>query len=343
MEHDLQRRREFSSRASGRRSSGLRNNRGCRRNCDNWAGRSNRGRRSDRSRAARGWVAGGGRRTAARAAARATAIAIARVGDDGAAVARRGRRLAGLGGDIRARVGKHDVGTLESAAAVVDVGLEDLRTAAERRGSAALAAAAAADGDNGTVHVAVEGSAMLGITQGGRHIQLSVADVVEPGPGKDGVGGRRGIGGQSELEARGAGDGTVADVAVDDGEGVSLVEGKSRLATAAVVVGTAVDGHVVLLAGLPSGDGRRVLGSEEIQGALAGEVAARGGHGTGDAVVDVGGEGVQLGPKRRRVGHGHVSRGLASQQRDHGDEGDGLHDVWSCRVQEMSFEMWELR
>lgn len=162
-------------------------------------------------------------------------------------------------------------------------------------------------------------------------IQLSVTDIVEPSPGEEGVLGRRGVGRQGEGERRSACDRAVTDVAVDDCEGLAVVEGEGSLATTAVVVGTASDGHVVLLTGLPSSDGRGRSGSEEVQGALAGEVAARSTQRAGDAVVDVlAGEGVLLGSQRRRVGDGHMSRGLAGKQHDRGDE-DGLHGAVWCR------------
>jgi hypothetical protein len=220
-----------------------------------------------------------------------------------AAVADRG---AGGGSRVDGHIGTRgrelDVGGLGRLAGAANVGSEHGRAAREGDRSLALGGATG-NVDGGTVHV-----------------HLAVANLVEPGPGEDGLAGG-GVGGDGEVEAALALDGAVANVGVDGSEGGALVVGEGDLAAAALVGRAADDGHVVGLAGSKVGGGGTGRGAEEAVVTLAGEVTAA--DGGGHVAVDVaGGVGVELGLEGSGEAHLHVGGGNGGQAG--GGEGDGL-------------------
>lgn len=210
-----------------------------------------------------------------------------------AAVARGRGERARLLFDVGARVGELDVSALGGGAAVVDVGDEHVGETGE------VAALGAVDGDGRAVHV-----------------HLAVADVVEPGPGEDGVA-AGGVLGDGEVP--GGLEGAVAQVGLDDLPGGAAVVGQRGLAAAAAVGRRALDGEAVGLAGLPLGDGSASRGAEVAEEPLAGEVGAALGQRAVHAVVDLGGVRVVLGAEGGRVAHLHVSGG----EGDHTEGGGG--------------------
>ena len=174
---------------------------------------------------------------------------------------------------------------------MVDISNEHGRAVLERDGRGGALFLGGADGEDGAVVV-----------------ELAVARVVDPRPGKQNLVGARGVGGQGEGDVGVGGAG--ADLAEDDGEGLALVVRQRQLARAAVVRGAAHDLHRVLLARVPGGDGGARDGVVEVrERALAGE--GRGRVGAGDVGVDLAGldgVGVALVPERRRVRHVHVAQ-----------------------------------
>lgn len=213
--------------------------------------------------------------------------------------------------DIGTGLGEEEVLAFDGRAAVADVGDKHVGTAADGVGSTTGLAellGASSDGDGGAVHV-----------------HLAVTDLVEPSPGKQSITGRSVVG-ESKAVAGVTHDRAVANVGVDSLPGVATIKGQRSLATAAVVGSTASDGHGVGLARSP-GDNRLALRStNELVVSLAGKVGARSREGRRHAVVDVGGELVELGAESRRVLHLHVSRAERGEAKKGGSgSGKGLH------------------
>lgn len=92
------------------------------------------------------------------------------------------------------------------------------------------------------------------------HVHLSVANLVEPGPGKEGISSRRIVGEGKTPRGR---ERARADPRVDDLPGPGLVVGQRNLTAAAFVGSRAGKTKVVGASGLP-GNGRSALGSVEI-------------------------------------------------------------------------------
>ena len=208
-------------------------------------------------------------------------------------------------------VGELEVGALGGRASVVDVGSEHVGELVDE----ALAAAGASDSDGGAVHV-----------------HLTVADLVEPSPGKSVLAGSQ-VGGDLEVVGEGDGSlGVVTDVAgsvtgraatlngVDDlPDGVAgggEVGGDGDLARTTTVDGSALEGEGLGAAlGVAVGDAVGVVGDR-----LAGEVGAVGEE---RAVVDsaVG----------NRVGHEDVSASNGNQSGERESLGEHLEKLLGIR------------
>jgi hypothetical protein len=207
--------------------------------------------------------------------------------------------LLGVVADIRTGLGELKIRSLLSGATVADVGDEHLRAVAHGR---CTLTGASTNGDGGTVHV-----------------HLTVTNLVEPGPGEDGLA-RGSVTGNLEVEGGSTSARAVTDVGVDDLPRLTLIEGERGLATATSVVSTTGDAHVVGATSRPVSDRSTLLGAEERVVTLAGEVGATGLKRSGHAVVDVATSvGVGLGLERRRIGHLHVCLGQTSQTKAESD------------------------
>jgi hypothetical protein len=212
--------------------------------------------------------------------------------------------LAGLIRHVRARLGEEHIVQLEGAAAVANVGDKHGRKAAE----VALGRGASSDGDGSAVHV-----------------HLTVANVVEPGPGEDGIAGRS-IRGDSEGVGALAGGGAVSDVRVDDVPGAASVVGERGLTAATAVVGTTVDGEALRRASSPLSSRLALRRTEEGVVTLAGEVVAARAQRASHAVVDVAsGIGVVLGLEGSGRGHLHVGVRHGNQAKEGGESLSSLH------------------
>ena len=218
-----------------------------------------------------------------------------------------------LGDNIGAGVGEDDVFVALGVAVGPEIGHEDARAAGERhRGTLGLLGGPI-DGDDGTVHV-----------------DLAVADIVVPNPGEQGVLVGRGIGRQGEVELGVSVDGAAADVALDDGETLTAVDGDGSLAASTAMQGTTRgNGEVVRATRRPGRHGTASRRSQKAMVALARELG-----GTSKiirhAVVHIpGGDGerVELALERRRVAHLLVSEDRAGhgQQAGEREERRELH------------------
>lgn len=180
---------------------------------------------------------------------------------------------------------------------MVDVGHEHGRAVLESHGRCGSLLLGGADGQDGTVVV-----------------ELAVAGVVDPGPGKQDLVGAGGVGGQGEGDVGVGGAG--ADLAEDDGEGLTLVVRDGQLTGAAVVGRAAHDLDCVLFAGVPGRNGGSGNGVVHVRdGALAREGGRR--VGTRDVRVYLArldGVGIALIPQRGRVGHVHVTQGSLGRE-----------------------------
>lgn len=92
------------------------------------------------------------------------------------------------------------------------------------------------------------------------HVHLSVANLVEPGPGEEGISGRCVVG---ECKSPRRRERTRADPRMDDFPGVGLVVGQRNLTAAAFVGSSAGKTKVVSASGLP-GNSRFALGLVEV-------------------------------------------------------------------------------
>ncbi|KAI6769720.1 hypothetical protein HG530_004349 [Fusarium avenaceum] len=214
--------------------------------------------------------------------------------------------LLGVVADIGTGVGELKIGSLLGGAAVANVGDKHLRAVAHGR---CTLTGASTNGDGGTVHV-----------------HLTVTNLVEPGPGEDGLAGGS-VTGNLEVEGGSTSAGAVADVGVDDLPRLTLIKGERGLATATTVVSTTGDAHVVGITSCPVSNRSTLRGTEERVVALAGEVGAAGLKRSGHAVVDVAASvGVGLGFEGGRVDHLHMCLGQTSQTEAESDSVE-LHFV----------------
>jgi hypothetical protein len=95
------------------------------------------------------------------------------------------------------------------------------------------------------------------------------------------------------------------------------------------VAGTAVDGHLVGLAGSVGGNGSTSRGAKVRVVALAREVGAIGSEGRSHVEVLLGSVFVDLGSERSRLDHLHVGRCEGGTKAKNGQDGKGLH-VEAC-------------
>lgn len=237
----------------------------------------------------------------------------------GSAVTNRANGVGRVDIDIRTRVGEQQVLALDRGASVANVGDEHVR--------------AAADGIRDATDLV---GSLAGTTDGHSsavHVHLAVADLVEPGPGEDGVAGGSVVR-QGEIVARVTHDRTVTHVRVDNLPRVAAVEGQRSLATAAIMGSVARDGHLVRLARSPSHDRLSLGSADEVVVSLAGEVAAARIERRRHIVVDAGGVLVELGAEWGRIFQFHV--GLAEGGKANNGSGEqrkGLHgDFYACSL-----------
>ena len=162
------------------------------------------------------------------------------------------------------------------------------------------------DGALGTASSDGDGRAVL--------VHLTVSDLVVPRPREEGLAGL-GIGWDGEVVV--LLQGAAADDGLDDGEGLALVVAERDLAGSAAVGSSADDADVVRLALGEVGCRPSSVRSEIRVVAFARVVAAIGAERSLHRVVDVGGEGVGLGPERGRKVHLHVSCGAAGKESGH--------------------------
>ena len=169
------------------------------------------------------------------------------------------------------------------------------------------------------------GARCLDSDGGAVHVHLTVTDLVEPSPSKDGIT-TRSVSGELEVEAGLASKGAVSDVGVDDLPGGSLVKRERSLARSPAMVGSASDGHLVALSGSPLGNGLAGGSSKVLVVTLARVVGTGALERRGHAVVDVAASVlVELGAERRRVLHLHVSMGDGGHTGDGGASAEKLH------------------
>lgn len=219
--------------------------------------------------------------------------------------ANRGSSVLADSADIRARLREQDILASLGGAAVSSVGDKHVGPAVDRvRRSPLGLLSGTTNGDTGAVHV-----------------HLAVTHVVEPSPGKESIA-RGCVSGDGEVPL--ALERAAANVRVDDLPRIALVEGERSLAAATIVSSRAGDGQALGLASLPVGYGSTLGGVIEGVVALARKVAARVAEWIRHAVVDVCGEGIELGAERRRVAHLHVGMGHGSEAENGGNR-EGLH------------------
>ncbi len=142
-------------------------------------------------------------------------------------------------GDLGTRVGEKDIDALDGGATVIQISLEDLWASRECHGGGRTRTGW--DGDRSAIHV-----------------DLAVADLVEPGTGEDGRAGRC-VRWDGEGEV-GQGERAAADVRMNDSEGVDgccvCARVAERYLTASAAMGsTAHDGGSLGTSCGPAGSG----------------------------------------------------------------------------------------
>lgn len=197
---------------------------------------------------------------------------------------------------VRSEAGEEHIGALNGRAAVGDIGRKHARAGAKGIRRRTLV-------ERHTLGLVAGRHARLDGDVGAVHVHFAVADVVEPGPGKDGLAGRRVVG---QRKWPGRLERAAANVRLNGREGVAAVVRERDLAAAAIVRGAALDAKCVATSSAPRHDGAALRRVEQGVVALARKVGPVGGERVDHVVVNVGRVRVVLGAERRRARHLHV-------------------------------------